>query len=108
MIRIRDALGTFLGIEEDFLNGQAGDVANLLVEVDSKSGIYKELEILSEFGRWKQRVEILKIRNLGQCVLRENMKTSYSLPPTGLNNLQISSEEARIRRITQRPIRKES
>ncbi|GLJ43817.1 hypothetical protein SUGI_0912280 [Cryptomeria japonica] len=78
LIRIGDALGASLGVEEEFLNDLTGDIANLLVEVDANMGIYQNIEIISELGKWIQRIEILQDGIIGKYLLRENMKEGCS------------------------------
>lgn len=55
-MKIGDALGSLVGIEADFMKGLKGDIANIYVEIDLKKGFYSELEIISELGRWNQKV----------------------------------------------------
>lgn len=70
LLKIGDALGFLVGIEEDFLNGKKGDVANVYVEIDLERGFYGELEIESEVGRWKQKVIRLTDGVPSKCILR--------------------------------------
>lgn len=43
LLKIGDALGSLISIEEDFLNGLKGDMANIYVGIDLKLGFYSEL-----------------------------------------------------------------
>lgn len=69
LVKIGDALGTLVGIEEDFLKGLKGDVANIYVEIDLHKGFYNFLEIISEMERWKQKVQRLGNHIPGKCIL---------------------------------------
>lgn len=61
---------SFLGVEDNFLNGENKNRANLYT-IDLDLGLLKEMEILSEFRRWHQKVAKEKGKVLGQCLLRK-------------------------------------
>ncbi|GLJ22469.1 hypothetical protein SUGI_0423090 [Cryptomeria japonica] len=59
IMRIRDVLGSFSGVDKDFLNGKTGDVAKICVEIDMDMGTYNELEIVMKGGKCKQQIKSL-------------------------------------------------
>lgn len=88
LVKIGDALGTLVGIEEDFLKGLKGDVANIYVEIDLQKGFYSVLEIISDMGRWKQRVQRLGKQIPGKCILwNQLIKNSSIAASTGAIHL---------------------
>ncbi|GLJ17602.1 hypothetical protein SUGI_0306530 [Cryptomeria japonica] len=76
---IGDALGTFLGIEEDFINGKAGLWPRLLVEIDSDIGALEDLEIITEHGKCFQRTEVDKKQIGGRKELDEGLASKGAL-----------------------------
>lgn len=78
-MKIGDALGFLVGIEVDFFESQKGDIANIYVEIDLSKGFYSELEIISDLGRWKQKVIRLGKALSGKCLLRNQIVNNSSL-----------------------------
>ncbi|GLJ34303.1 hypothetical protein SUGI_0689410 [Cryptomeria japonica] len=90
LLKIGDSLGFLAGIEADFFKGQNGDVANMYVEIDLSKGFYSELEIISELGRWKQKVSRFGKGVPGKCILRNQIVNNSSLATSiGFINLPL-------------------
>lgn len=51
----------------------------LKIEIDLDFGLYGELEIVSEVGRWQQKVKRLTERIPSKCLLREQIVSGTSL-----------------------------
>lgn len=68
MIRIGGALGGCLGVYEDFSNDKKEAEENIMVEVSKGVGIYKNLEILSKYGSWIQKVESCEGEKARKCL----------------------------------------
>lgn len=78
LTKIGDSLGACLGIDEDFINGKKDAKPNILVEIEEGVGIYKSLEIISEFGSWLHKVAKSDVNKLGKCLSREDIKNRSS------------------------------
>lgn len=94
LLKIGDALGFLVGIEADFLKGLKGDIAKIYVETDLSKGFYSELEIISELGRWKQKVIRLGNGVPSKCLLRNQIVNNSSLVTSlGALNLPLQQSE---------------
>lgn len=78
MALIGDAIDTFVGLEENFLNGKYHFKPRMLVEVPTHSSALDDLEMIYTNGKWIQRVEIDKFRDGGKCISPKRLMPSNS------------------------------